>query len=391
MDVGSLAAELVRIRSENPPGDTRDAINYIVEFLEGIGIGAEVVCRSGNRCNLVACGKGHRLLLCGHVDVVPSLEEGWASPPYAGEIRDGYVWGRGSSDMKGGCAALLWALKSIVESGTRPKVNIAFVCDEETGGHAGMGFLLAKRMLPVTDCLIAEPTPPLNPSIGQKGLARIELDFTGIPGHASLHPHAGKSAIMEALRFLESLEELHAGEFATPEELHPLIDASARALESIFPIEGIRKILTSVTYNPGVIRGGEKANVIAQHCTLELDLRIPWGASVQELMGWLEAHARGARIAVRDLSEPNHTPPDAGVVQALCREIQRVTGVAPQPIVQWAASDAKLLRMEGFPVVEYGPGEIRLLHAVDERVRIASLETASEIFGGFIAGYSASP
>ena len=118
-------------------------------------------------------------MLCGHVDVVPALDEGWIHPPFSGTIEGGYVWGRGSSDMKGGCAAILSACDELAEAGEALPATLVFVCDEETGGEYGIRYLLEKNMLSPCDCLIAEPSPALHPCIGQKGLCRLELRFTG--------------------------------------------------------------------------------------------------------------------------------------------------------------------------------------------------------------------
>ncbi|MDD4255432.1 MAG: M20/M25/M40 family metallo-hydrolase, partial [Methanofollis sp.] len=179
MDVSALCRDLVRIRSENPPGDTRDVADYIHTFLLESGIESVVVSRDGRRCNLIAPGRNPSLLLVGHLDVVPAIPAGWRHPPFEGVEEEGYIWGRGSSDMKGGCAALLTALRRVAGEGDAPSCQVVFVCDEETGGCHGMEYLLAKDVLRPCDTLIAEPTPRLSPCIGQKGLARLSLSFSG--------------------------------------------------------------------------------------------------------------------------------------------------------------------------------------------------------------------
>ena len=94
-------------------------------------------------------------------------------------MKDGFVWGRGATDMKGGVASLLAALHTLIDCGKDITADCAFVCDEETGGENGVCFLLAKKLLHPSDCLIAEPTPVRNPCIGQKGLCRLEMKFSG--------------------------------------------------------------------------------------------------------------------------------------------------------------------------------------------------------------------
>lgn len=388
MDLPDLLRELICIRSDNPPGDTNEVIEYIRDFLSDAGIEGEIVRAHGNRCNFVHVSEGNELLLCGHVDVVPAMNEGWSCDPYAGVIKEGFIWGRGASDMKGGCAAILWALKSLKEEGVEPRTNIAFVCDEETGGRCGIRYLLKSGLLPKTDCIIAEPTPPLHPNIGQKGLIRVDLDFTGEPCHASLHPYVGHSAICEALRFLSRLEGFRTAEVTPPPHLIGILQRSAEVLKGVLGMPDAEKVLKTVTYNPGVIRGGEKVNIVAQRCHLELDMRIPWGISSGEVLRSILDLAPSASVRIRDFSEPNCTSPAERVVKYLSDEINLVTGRRVVPILQWAASDAKYLRDEGFPVVEYGPGEIPLLHAVNERVSIQSLELASRVFRRMIQRYS---
>ncbi len=385
MDVARLCSDLVQIESENPPGRTAEVIEYICGYLDALGIQSTVIRNRGGRDNLVAVSPESTLLLCGHVDVVPALRDGWRYDPYAGCLREGFVWGRGASDMKGGCAALLHALKAALEAGLEPKANLAFVCDEESGGEFGIRQVLQKRLLPPTDCLIAEPTPPLSPVLGQKGLCRLRLEFSGEPGHGSLYPQVGRSAVMEAFALLEHVKAIHAKEYEGPAELAGIIDQSSRVLEGIF---GVQDVLRRVTYNPGRIEGGEKANIVAQHCSLELDMRMPFGCSVQNLLNDIKRHAPRATITVMDCAEPGFTAPDAPLVGILSTEIERVYAGKAVPIVQWAASDAKFLRKAGFSVVEYGPGELATLHAVDERVAIRQLEKAAEIYQGLILKYS---
>lgn len=388
MGVAEICADLVKIRSENPPGGTIEVIEYIEEFLDRLGIRGVVTRNRDDRCNLVVNSPENRLLLCGHVDVVPALAEGWTRDPCSGDIDGGYVWGRGSTDMKGGCASILHALRQLVDEGADPCVNLAFVCDEETGGEFGIRYLLSRDLITPCDCVIAEPTPPLSPSIGQKGLCRLRLDFSGEPGHGSLYPHIGVSAIMEAFDLLEYMKLLNARTFAGDEELLSIIADSAAVLEEMFGLSGIGDALRRITFNPGRIEGGEKANIIAQECMLELDMRIPWGCDVEHLMAGIAAQAPRAAITPINMAAPSFTSRESEVVAVTCREIERVMGRPSRPIVQWAASDARYLRKAGFDVLEYGPGDLHTLHAIDERVPVGQLESAAAVYRGIIGHYS---
>jgi succinyl-diaminopimelate desuccinylase len=387
MDPARLCAELVRIRSENPPGNTEEIIHYIRGFLDGIGIRTNVVENRGGRLNLVSASPIHDLLFCGHVDVVPAMTDGWTHGPFSGDIADGYVWGRGATDMKGGCAAVLSALKSIAETGDSPGTDIAFVCDEETSGTYGVCCLLGKRLIKPCDCLIAEPTPALHPNIGQKGLCRLDFHFRGQPGHGSLYPARGVSAVMEAFALLSHLGDLHHHTYETDHDMEAIITESSEVFGEIFGMHDAETVLRRLMFNPGRIEGGEKANIVAQHCNLDLDLRVPWGCAIPALLEDLRAHARNATMEIRSLSEPSLTEAGCRLVTTTCHEITRVFHAPASPVVQWAASDARYLRKEGFRVIEYGPGEMTTLHGVDERVSIESLQKAAEVYAGIITSY----
>lgn len=388
MHVSRICSDLVRIRSENPPGKTDDAIEYLRAFLEGLGIRSSVYGNGQGLDNLVAVRKDCRLLFAGHVDVVPALDRFWKRPPFSGLIEEGFVWGRGATDMKGGCAAIMSACEMLVDAGKEIPTSLAFVCDEEEGGVHGMQYLLSKSLLSPCDCVIAEPTPARHPTIGQKGLCRASFVFEGVPAHGSLYPAVGVSAIMEAAAFLSFIRTLHDDEYPVDGTLKEILARSSDVLGQEFGIESVREVLPKLTYNPGIIRGGEKSNVVAQHCEFDIEMRIPWGCSITEILDRLSARANHATMTVSESNDPSITDPASPLVAITCREVERVYGGPVFPIVQWAASDARHLRKHGFSVLEYGPGEIASLHAVNERVSVKSLENATEIYCGIMKKYA---
>jgi succinyl-diaminopimelate desuccinylase len=388
MDASRICADLVKIKSENPPGDTTDAIEYTRAVLAGLGIRSVITQNDGGRCNLVTSGTPKRLLLCGHLDVVPAMNESWTLPPFSGTIKDGYIWGRGATDMKGGCTAILCASAALVEKERDLPATLAFVCDEETGGERGIRYLLAKKMITPCDCLIAEPTPARHPCIGQKGLCRLVMKFTGTPGHGSLYPALGVSAVMEAAALLAYIKSLSAKEYPVDESLKGVIARSSGVFAEEFKIRGGSEILQRLMFNPGVIHGGEKANIVAQHCDLDLEMRVPWGCSIPELVLDIRAHAPHGTIISETVNEPSLTAPGCTLVSIACKAVENVYGGNVFPIVQWAASDARHLRLAGFNVIEYGPGELSTLHAVNERIAIASIEKAAGIYAEIMREYA---
>lgn len=387
MHVSRICSDLVRIKSENPPGRTDEVIEYIRAFLNGIGIRSEISGNGGGMENLVALREDAGLMLCGHVDVVPVLADGWTRPPFSGAIEDGYVWGRGSTDMKGGCAAILSACETFADHHEGIPATLVFVCDEETGGENGIRYLLARNRLPPCDCIIAEPTPLRHPNIGQKGLCRVSVEFTGVPAHGSLYPAVGVSAIMEAMSLLAYVNSLHDRDYPVDAHLQEIIAQSSDVLSQEFRIANVSNVLKKLTFNPGIIRGGEKSNVVAQHCDLDIEMRIPWGCEISEIISGMTAHAKNASVTVDESHNPSITDPSCPLVAITCGEVERACGGTVFPIVQWAASDARHLRKCGFNVIEYGPGEISCLHAVNERTAISSLETAADVYGGVMRRY----
>ena len=290
--------------------------------------------------------------------------------------------------MKGGCAAILSACQTIADAGRDIPASLAFVCDEEEGGVHGMRYLLSKSLLAPCDCVIAEPTPARHPTIGQKGLCRAGFVFEGVPAHGSLYPSVGVSAIMEAAAFLSFVRTLHDTEYPVDDTLREILIRSAEVMGQEFGIDRVREVLPKLTYNPGIIRGGEKSNVVAQRCEFDLEMRIPWGCKIYEIFDQLSAHARNGTMTVTESNEPTITDPASPLVATTCREVERVYGGPVFPIVQWAASDARHLRKQGFSVLEYGPGEIACLHAVNERVPVKSLENATDIYCGIMKKYA---
>jgi succinyl-diaminopimelate desuccinylase len=388
MHVSRICSDLVKINSENPPGSTAEVIEYVRNFLESLGIQSKVFGNAQGMCNLITKKTGTRLLFCGHVDVVPARDAAWKYPPFSGRIDKRFVHGRGSTDMKGGCASILSACETFVNTGHHLPATLVFVCDEETGGENGIRRILADRLISPADCLIAEPTPSRHPAIGQKGLCRLELEFTGIPAHGSLYPAVGVSAIMEAVALIDYVRELHTRDYPVSADLEEILAQSAGVLKSEFNLSDVSNILRHLTYNPGTIRGGEKSNVVAEHCVLELEMRVPWGCPISDLKSAIMAHAKNAKILLEESHDPSMTDPASTLVTTTCKEVESVWGGPVFPFVQWAASDARHLRLHGFNVLEYGPGEITSLHAVNERVTIESLEKAALVYRGVMERYA---
>jgi len=150
-DPVALLQDLIRFNTTNPPGNERLVVEYLSGLVEDVGVTVTTVAKDPERPNFVARieGRGEppALLLQGHVDVVPTTDQQWSRDAFSGEIVDGFVWGRGALDMKGGVAMMVSAFLDLATSGERPAgdVVLAIVSDEEKGGEYGARFLVEEH------------------------------------------------------------------------------------------------------------------------------------------------------------------------------------------------------------------------------------------------------
>ena len=143
-----LLQNLIRFDTTNPPGNEKECVVYIQSVLERAGLETTILSRSPSRPNLVVRIKGMGqvppLLLHGHLDVVPAKAQEWTHPPFEADVIDGYLWGRGALDMKGGIAMMITAMLRLKSEGVSPPgdVVLAVVSDEEAGGEFGTKYLV---------------------------------------------------------------------------------------------------------------------------------------------------------------------------------------------------------------------------------------------------------
>jgi len=387
MNVAKLCSDLIQIRSENPPGDTSEIAEYILSIIEGIGIPGTITTGPDGHDNVISKDQTGGLLLSGHIDVVPALNEGWEYAPYSGKIDDTYVHGRGATDMKGGCAAILSAMARKQDAGEEHPISLAFVCDEEGGGKYGTRYLLEKNLIHPCDVLIAEPTPAYAPAVGQKGVCRFDVEFVGTPGHSSLYPVLGESAVTQAMDFLLWMRELHKRVYPQSEEMNKLIDHSVK-IAGEGTTTDLSPVFRQIMYNPGIISGGERVNIVAQKCSLMMDMRLPWGCDCDEVLNEICSHIpTSAVLTPRTKANASITATDSFLVQKTCEAVSGVYGITSLPMVQWAASDARALRLAGFRALEYGPGDLGTMHGLNERVMIDQLKKCEEIYFRLIQNY----
>ncbi|WP_309127782.1 ArgE/DapE family deacylase [Microbacterium sp.] len=390
-----LAGLLIRTPSENPPGDCTEIADVIAAHLRGAGIDAELLDAGQGRVSVVAHrgekGEGQRhLVFAGHHDVVPVGDVSrWSFPPFAGDVVDGWLRGRGASDMKAGLAGLIHVFILLARLGVpiAGRLSLASVPDEETGGRLGADWVLDQGALDGADGgIIAEPAERDHPTIGQKGSNWFRLTIKGRPGHGSLQPVHGTSANLLGARAIIALQRLWDMTPDAPEEVRQLIADSKRfAVQREGYAPEVADVFEHVTINVGTIAGGTSTNVVADTCVIEFDTRVPIGLSRAEVLARVREilAEEGIEAELEPLgfmSEPNWTVPTDPIVETLVGALRELSDPEAQGVLQWASSDARTFRSHGIPVLQYGPADLQTIHSFDERALAADVVLAAKVY-----------
>ena len=364
--VTELCQALVRIPSVNPDGDPgfertgeADCAAYVANFLRHSG--AEVTLEEvlPNRPNVIGRfpstpsqdGKPKPRIVFGpHLDTVGV--GGMTIDPFGGEVRDGKLWGRGACDTKGPMSAMLWALWELRDEIPRLPVELHFAgfISEESDQHGSRHFA-AKHGKDYAFALIAEPTE-LKTVFKHKGCLWADIETFGIAVHGS-RPELGENAIIKMAKLIKALDA----------DFRPQLWNA-----------GDDEWLGRTTISLGMIRGGTRPNITADHCQLTVDIRYnpavrDQGGPLELLRTFAKQHDDTAKIEPRGAMSPClDTPATNFFVQQLVREGATLTG-AP-----WFCDAAFLSEIAAVPAVAIGPGSIAQAHTKDEWIEVAELE-----------------
>ena len=392
----ALTVDLVRIPTTNPPGDVyTECARFVGERLKSRGYDVEYVRAEGvrgdndryPRTNVVGRFSGSEPGPCvhfnSHIDVVEA-GSAWTVDPFAGVVRDGRVYGRGTCDMKGGLAASMIAIEAILEEGIRfpGAIEISGTVDEESGGYGGVGYLAGKGYFSkprVNHVIIPEPLNVDRVCIGHRGVWWGEVETFGRIAHGAM-PFLGDSAIAHMVAFLHKVET----------ELLPRLHERTTS-QPVEPKEARRSTLNINGIHGGQPEGdGYPAPTVAHSCRAMLDRRFlveePIGEVRGEIVAMLDAlkaSRKGFDYALRDVMEflPTFTPLDAPVVIAVADEIRRVLGREPAFIASPGTYDQKHISRIGHlqDCIAYGPGILDLAHQPDEYVVIDDMVKSAQV------------
>ena len=393
-NVVDLLSNLVAIPSVNPMGRDltgpiyfeANVTEYIRQFFAKLGCPHEVIEVSPGRCNVLARyespGATQTFLLDAHQDTVPV--DGMTIPPFEPTIKDGRIYGRGSSDVKGGMAAMLWAFRRLVLEKPAGAANVIMscTCDEEattTGINDlvrywqdgdGRSTLLNEKP---DAAIIAEPTL-LDVVVAHRGVTRFVISTAGRACHSS-DPTQGVNAIYRMARLVSCLEE-YAAELPGRSPAHPLCGPA--------------------TLSVGLISGGASVNVVPDECSIEVDRRLTPGDNADEAYDDIRNFLTSKLDFEFDMQPPYIVSPtlsneDNGwLADGLQQHISEVAGPHASVGVPYGTHASRTCSA-GVPSVVFGPGSIDQAHTKDEWIEIDQLEKASEVYFRFCSNPPSTP
>ncbi len=363
--------ELVRIPSINPPGDVREAIAVCQRVLAEAGFICETVERDPLMPNLIASfGDGDGPVLCfnAHVDVVPTGEiSAWTHPPFAADLADGRVYGRGAGDDKASVTAQVMAGVALARAGIVPRGRLIIneVADEEVGGVQGAAFIVADGLIRADMVIVGEQTEN-RVCVGEKGSAAQVVTVYGRAAHGAL-PWEGANAIEGAARIITALQD----------RLWPRL--AERTHEYFHP--------SSASIN--MIDGGVKSNVVADRCSFLIDRRLVPGEDPAAAGSEIAAIAEEAIAGIPGLTVTVENPhevraatmadPGSTLVTSMLAANARL-GLDEHLTGFSMASDGRFFAAAGMPTIIYGPGDPKLAHVPDEWVGVDEVLDATRAY-----------
>ena len=419
-----LLAAYIRIDTSNPPGRTVEAAAFLDAQLHDAGITTQLLAPEPSKPILIGRLRGQSaaaakpIVLLNHMDVVPADPARWSFPPFAGEIRDGVVYGRGALDMKGLAIAQLTALRLLAERGERPQHDLVFLAvpDEEVGGTMGTAWLAQNRPdlleaaavwdeggIGISDVL---PAPALFISITEKQALWLRLIAEGPAGHGSRPlPNAAPRKLVQAVdRILENPPAPRL----TPitREVFRRVGTSVGGLEGfamrrlnnpvvwlfadgLLQQEPWSAAMTRDTVALTMLQSGYKPNVIPERAEAVLDCRLLPDTKSDAFIAQLRKTIADPDLKLDILQAPEspvaESPTDDPLFVAMSRAAVRVY---PQVVVTESmtigGTDSRFFRRRGVPAYGFFPvlvskQLIATVHGIDERLPVADLGKAVRV------------
>ncbi|MGP8123027.1 MAG: ArgE/DapE family deacylase [Xanthobacteraceae bacterium] len=325
--------------------------------------------------------RGRSLILPGHCDVVPAGPlEMWTSPPFAPEVRDGWLYGRGAADMKSGTIAALYALDAIRDAGLRPtgRIHLQSVIEEESTGVGALSTI--QRGYRADCCLIPEPTSGKLVR-AQVGVIWFRIRVKGRPAHV-FEAGEGSNAIKAAIDLIAALEGLEK-------------QWNARAASDRL----FAKVQHPLNFNPGIIKGGDWASSVPAWCDVDCRIAILPGWNIAdcraEILAWVDKAARQHAFLANNppqiewsgfMSEGFELRGAEAAEVALRGAYQHVHGAPLEELMFTAITDTRYYAHQEIPCLCFG-ATARHMHGFDEAVELNSLRKTTQAIALFVADW----
>lgn len=362
VDAVELTRQLVGIDSVNPPGVEADCARLVAGLLEAAGFAVTCPAYAPRRTCVVATLDGTDseppLALSGHLDTVPFGSQPWRSDPLGGEIADGRLYGRGSSDMKSGVAALVASAAEVARAGPMRRGLVVVLSAGEETGCDGVRFLAdGGAPLPqASGLIVAEPTSN-RIAVGHKGALWLKGAVRGVTAHGSMPEH-GDNAIYKAAGMVARIAEYRFGIVEDP-------------------------ILGLPTLNVGTFAGGANINSVPDRAEFTIDIRSTTAAMHETAMAELSALlGPDAELEVLVDLPPVNTAQDCTFLDCVRQAAGEPANGASLAHVLPFFTDASILSPAlGAPTVILGPGETELAHQTDEFCLVDKIRDAQDLYG----------
>ena len=401
-EVAELCSLLVQFNSAHPEGRTEECVAFIKRYLDEHGIANEVHSRNPLKPNIVAKIQGdskRKILWVGHLDVVPEGKpESWLHPPYSGKITDdGFIHGRGTSDMKGACAAAMVAARILNRRGKPLPNNVEFwfTADEEIGGGDGARWLAETKRLHGDVCVIGDGNgggldyPSID--LGCKGSTATRLIARGKTAHGST-PFLGDNAITKLTRAIPWVKKIKDFRLELPPELEEPIKSSVEFMLKTLTltdeqVEATKRAFHYPTVSCNIISGGVKRNMVPDYAEAEFDIRLTPGSKplkvkerIEELVR--EADIPGVEVSVRAGETAGYyESPDTPFACQLAETVKKVTGLTPTFKILTGGTDAiSIKHYTGIPCLGYGTSMTGQAHQPDEHNVIENLVLGVKVY-----------
>jgi len=431
-EVTNLLSDLIRINTTNPPGNETKAAKYLAETLEKDGFKCELFESTPGRGSVITRIKGTgekpSMLLLSHLDVVAANPKEWSVDPFAGLVKDGFIWGRGALDMKSMTAMEVMVMKLLKRNNVKPKgdVILAATADEEKGGEAGAGWLVRNHPEKIrADYVINEGgglAIPINGKniytiqTAEKGILWFKVKAKGRPGHGSV-PGAADNAILRMNKVVEKLgnyrskislistvkqflskiaKENKVAQQALslllqdPESADQILDQVAQKDEAM--AEEIRAMLR-MTIAPTMVHGGVKENIIPSECEAVFDCRILPGQNPTDALDKIKGLLKDVDLEKLEFetiqaNEPSESQMNTQLYEQIINVLKTFEpNCSVSPILLTGGTDSRFFRKMDSVCYGFQPmradmpyGEmLKTIHGIDERISLENLVFGTSI------------